>query len=43
MEDPKTDSNRLVQHGFSEALGSKGRYSEENTAFRKGKVDYYVS
>ncbi len=25
----KTDSNRLVQHHFSEPLGSKWKYSEE--------------
>ncbi len=25
----KTDSNRLVQHGFSEPLGIKWKYSEE--------------
>ncbi len=25
----KTDSNRLVQHGFSEHLGTKWKYSEE--------------
>ncbi len=31
MEAHKTDSSRLVQHGFSEPLGSKWSYSEEKT------------